>query len=156
MAHWLEETENMVYAGRIKVPYRWYVGEVGSRFLTALRDKREIWGTRCSKCKRVYVPPAKNCGECFTLTDEWVQVKNTGTLQSFTVVRYSHDMQPRSVPFAYGLIKLDDADGSLLHFIGDTDLDALQVGMRVEAVFAEEREGSILDIQHFRPVEGGD
>jgi len=152
MADWKEEVENVVYSGRIKVPYKWYVGEVGSRFLIAIRDKKEIWGTKCPKCKKVYVPPQKNCGECFELTDEWVKVKDTGTLESFTVARYSHDMQPTKQPIAYGLIKLDGADGALLHMIGDTDLGKLKVGMKVKAVFADKREGTILDIKHFTPA----
>ena len=109
MADWKDEVENIVYPGRIKVPYKWSVGETGSRFLVALRDDKEIWGTKCPSCNKVYVPPLKNCGECFTLTDEWVKVGSTGTLASFTVVHYAHAMQPVETPFAYGLIRLDGA-----------------------------------------------
>lgn len=152
MADWLDEVENVVFSGRIKVPYKWYVGEVGSRFLTGLRDKKEIWGTKCPKCKKVYVPPLKNCGECFVLTDKWVKLGDTGTLESFTVANYSHDMQPVKAPVAYGLIKLDGADGAMLHLLGETDVDKLKVGMKVKAVFAKKREGTIMDIKHFAPA----
>ncbi|MGD0275476.1 MAG: Zn-ribbon domain-containing OB-fold protein [Syntrophales bacterium] len=152
MTDWKDEVANMVYEGRIKVPYLWNVGETGSRFLAALRDSQEIWGTRCPKCKKVYVFPVKSCGECFVPTEEWVKVAETGILESFTVVHYSHDMQPVKAPLAYGLIKLDGADGALLHLIGDTDLDKLKVGMRMKAVFAPERKGTITDIQHFTPA----
>ena len=152
MADWKNQVENLVYSGRIKVPYKWYVGEAGSRFLIALRDNKELWGTKCPQCKKVYVPPVKNCGECFALTDEWVRVKDAGTLESFTVVRYAHDMHPLKAPFAYGLIRLDGADGALLHLIGDVDPDTLEVGMRVKAVFADQREGTIMDIKHFAPA----
>ncbi|HDP80971.1 MAG TPA: DNA-binding protein, partial [Spirochaetes bacterium] len=75
MDSWKTGVENMVYPGRIKVPYKWDVGETGSYFLTRLRDEKELWGRRCPGCGRVYVPPLKNCGECFLLTDEWVRVK---------------------------------------------------------------------------------
>ena len=152
MTDWKAEVENIVCSGRIKVPYKWYVGEIGSHFLTRLRDAREIWGRHCPKCQRVYVPPVKNCGECFALTDQWVKVKDEGTVESFTVVRYTHEMHPVKAPFAYALIRLDGADGALLHLIGGTDPDRLKVGMRVKAVFAEQREGSILDIRHFEPM----
>jgi hypothetical protein len=152
MANAKKKEANMVYAGRIKVPYAWSVGTTGSRFLTALRDEKEIWGVRCPKCKRVYVYPVKNCGECFVPTEAWVKVANVGTLTSFTVVHYHHDMQPRKRPLAYGLVKLDGADGALLHLIGDADPADLKVGMRVKAVFARKRAGSILDIQHFAPA----
>ena len=154
IANWKDEVENIIYSGRIKVPYKWYVGEVGSRFLTALRDDKEIWGIRCPECRKVYVPPVKNCGECFALTDEWVRVEETGTLEAFTVVRYAHAMQPVEPPFAYGLIRLDGADGALPHLIGEADLDELKAGMRLKAIFADERKGSILDIKHFAPIRG--
>jgi len=152
MTDWKAEVENIIYSGRIKVPYTWYVGEIGSHFLTRLRDAMEIWGRKCPKCQRVYVPPVKNCGECFALTDQWVKVKDEGTVESFTVVRYTHEMQPVKAPFAYGLIRLDGADGALLHLIGGVDPERVKVGMRVKAVFAEQREGSILDIRHFEPM----
>ena len=32
MPGWLDEVEEMVLSGRIKVPYKWWVGETGSRF----------------------------------------------------------------------------------------------------------------------------
>jgi uncharacterized OB-fold protein len=152
MADWKDSVENIVYSGRIKVPYKWYVGEVGSRFYTNLRDNKEFWGTKCPKCSKVYVPPVKNCGECFALTDEWVKVEDTGTLESFTVVDYSHAMQPVKAPIIYGLVKLDGADGSILHMIGDVKKEDLKVGMKVKAVFADKRDGTILDIKHFAPA----
>ena len=152
MTDWKAEVENIVYSGRIKVPYTWYVGEIGSHFLARLRDAREIWGRQCPKCKKVYVPPVKNCGECFALTDQWVQVKDEGTVESFTIVRYTHEMHPVEAPFSYALIRLDGADGALLHLIGGIDPERLKIGMRVKAVFAEPREGSILDIRHFEPI----
>jgi len=47
MKNWLETVEPLVYESRIKVPYTWSVGEVGSRFLIELRDHKKIYGTRC-------------------------------------------------------------------------------------------------------------
>lgn len=145
------DVENIIYHGRIKVPYKWYVGETGSRFFIGLRDDKEIWGNRCPKCDRVYVPPVKTCWECFIPTEEWVQLKDTGTVESFTVTHYSEGVAPKDVPIIYGLIKIDGADGSFLHFIGDVEPGEVSAGMRVKAVFAEERTGSILDIKHFAP-----
>jgi hypothetical protein len=142
----------MVYEGRIKVPYLWSVGETGSRFLEALRDRQEIWGTRCPQCRKVFVYPVKHCGECFVPIGEWVRVGHSGTLESFTIARYAHSMQPVAPPLAYGLIRLDGADGSLLHLIGDADLGKLKVGMRMKAVFAPERKGAITDIRYFTPA----
>ena len=61
----------------------------------------------------------------------------------------SHTM---ATPFIYGIILLDGADTGLTHFLGEVDPEDMRIGMRVEAVFQEEREGSILDIKYFRPI----
>jgi len=60
-------------------------------------------------------------------------------------------VDPKDVPIIYGLIKIDGADGSFLLFIGDVEPGDVSAGMRVKAVFAEERTGGILDIKHFAP-----
>ncbi len=36
--------------------------------------------------------------------------------------------------------------------MGEVDPEQVQIGMRVEAVFKEEREGNIFDIRYFRPI----
>lgn len=147
------QAEEIVYKGRIKVPYMWYVGEYGSRFYVELRDNKKIWGTKCSACGMVLVPPRNFCGKCFVPMTEWVELKDTGTLETFTVVHYAEPaLQPLEPPFAYGIIRLDGADTGFVHLIYDTDLSALKAGMRVQAVFKEERQGNLLDIQYFRAV----
>jgi len=152
MTDWKDDVKNIVCPGRIKVPYTWSVGETGSRFFVALRDNQEIWGIKCRACGKVYVYPVKTCPECFIQTEEWVKVEDTGTLESFTIVHYSHSMHPFKAPLVYGLVKLDGADGALLHLIGNVKAEQLKTGMRVKAVFAEERKGSIMDIKCFAPA----
>lgn len=75
----------------------------------------------------------------------------TGTLVNFTVVRKPEAHHPRKAPFAYGVIQLDGADSNLVHFLGEINLDHIQLGMRLQAVFKEERVGNILDIAYFKP-----
>jgi uncharacterized protein len=48
---------------------------------------------------------------------------------------------------------MDGADTVLLHRLVDVD-EGLSIGMRVRAVLATEREGSILDVEGFSPVGG--
>jgi len=146
------KSERASCEGRIKVPYKWYVGETGSRFFIALRDRCEIWGTKCPGCNKVYVPPAKNCWECFRPLDEWVPVDDSGIVESFTVARNPDSMFGLEPPVVYGLIRLGGASGSLLHYIGGVNPAEVRVGMRVKAVYAEQRSGNILDIKYFAPV----
>ena len=152
MQNWLEQTEALVYSGRIKVPYRWWVGETGSRFFIALRDEKKILGTYCEKCRLVFIPPRKTCGRCFHPQMEWRELGSQGTLPTWTVPRYREAMHPLEPPFAYGIIKLNGADTGLSHFLGEVEFDRIKIGMKVEPVFRKERQGSILDIKYFKPV----
>jgi uncharacterized OB-fold protein len=84
--------------------------------------------------------------------DEWVEVSNEGTLTAYTMVYQSEPSYPVKTPFAYGIIKLDGADTGFAHIIGELNSKDLRIGMRVQAVFKENRIGSILDIQYFKPI----
>jgi uncharacterized OB-fold protein len=127
------------------------VGATGTTFLKAIRDEKKIMGIKCPSCGKVYVPPRSHCPTCFSRMSEWVDLSGKGTLSSYTVVRYEEPYLPKPVPFAYGVIQMDGADTGMAHILGEVDLDKIKVGMRLEPVFKDEREGSILDIDYFKP-----
>lgn len=147
-----QASEAVIVPGAIIMPYKYSVGETGSKFFVELRDNKRILGIRCPQCHCVYVPPRSTCGKCFSKLEEWVEVARKGTLLSYTVVHYSSPVHPVAPPFAYGVIQLDGADTGLLHLLGEVDLPGITIGMRVEAVFKEERQGNMLDISYFRPL----
>jgi uncharacterized OB-fold protein len=127
------------------------VGATGSKFLIGIRDNKKIMGIKCPRCKKVYVPPRSHCPTCCVKMDEWVELSGKGTLDTFTVVRYKEPYQPKEPPIVYGIIKLDGADTGLPHIIGEVDPNKVKIGMRLEPVFKDEREASLLDIDHFKP-----
>lgn len=148
MTRWLDDVEPLTLKGQIAVPYTWWVGETGSRFLMALRDEQKILGNRCQTCGTVFVPPRKNCGRCFRDITEWVELGTEGVVTAHTVVRYSSPIHPAEPPFAYALIRLDGADVGLLHIVR-RNLDRLKNDVRVRARFRKERSGHILDVESF-------
>lgn len=149
-----EGIEPMIRESKIDVPYSWWAGNTASRFLLALRDRQQITATRCGACGRVALPPRKECPACSTESAEWVDLSGQGTLLAFTVARRGRASIPadRPLPVIWGLVQLDGADTGLLAFLGEVAPEAVRIGMRVEAVFAAERRGSIRDISHFRPL----
>lgn len=144
--------EPAVYRSGINVPYHWWAGETATRFFAAIRDERKIMGTKCSQCGKVFLPPRKTCIHCFTRNEEWVALSSEGELVSFTVARRQLAALPKKTPVIYGLIKLDGADTALLHMLGEVDPSKVKIGMRVAAKFSDERKGSIMDIDYFKPV----
>jgi uncharacterized protein len=151
MDNWMENIQGLTLKGQIRLPYTWWVGDVGSRFLRALRDEEKILGNHCMKCNTVYVPPRKNCGRCFKGIDKWVELEKEGVVQAHTIVRFQYPVQPAPAPFAYAVIKLDGADVGLVHIIKE-GLDKLKNGVRVRALFKEDRKGHILDIDSFEII----
>ena len=138
-------------------PFFWSAGRYRSRFLVEIRDHKRFFGIRCPKCKKVFVPPKQVCGPCFTVMDEPVEVGPQGEVITFTILRFSF-VDPatgttKPVPYAFGSIRLDGADTVLSHYIEYQDESRVQIGARVEAVFEEERTGSIMDIKGFRLLE---
>jgi len=55
-------------------------------------------------------------------------------------------------PYPVGIIKLDGADTGMCHLLGEVVPEDIKIGMRVEAVFQEQRKGNILDIAYFKPA----
>ena len=144
--------EAFVVEGKMALPYQYFAGATGSRFLAALRDDKRILGMRCEECDMVFVPPRQTCERCFAdLTGAWVEVGPEGEVVGHTVVRYAEPYQPKETPYVLALIRLDGADTALVHLLA-CDREAVQAGLRVRAVFSDESRDNILDIRHFEPV----
>jgi uncharacterized OB-fold protein len=148
----LEDLDVFVYHGKIYIPNTYTAGAVGSRFLIELRDNKKIMGTKCPKCDLVFVPARSVCKYCFAQLDQWVEVSDKGTLLTYTVAGQANGVQPVDPPIIYGIVQLDGASTGLVHMLSEVDFEKLVVGMRVKAVFKEERAGSILDIKYFAPL----
>ncbi len=137
---------------RMKANSRYYAGKMGSLFYVNLRDEKTLVGAYCPKCNKTFWPPRSTCGKCFSELTQIVEIGPYGTVETFTTVMYSEPIHPRKAPFIYGVIKLDGADTGITHFIDETDMGNVHIGMRVKPVFAAERQGNILDIKYFKPL----
>ena len=150
----------LTISSEIELPYNYSLGKYGGRLVTELKHNSRIVGIKCPECGHVYVPPRRVCGKCFIEMDEFVEVSNSGILQSFTVVYFSfldpETGKKRPVPYGYGRIKLDGANSDFLCFLEESDFEKLKIGVRVEAVYNENRVGSFKDIKYFKKVEGSD
>ncbi len=144
--------DSFVVKGKLALPFQYFAGRTGSRFLTTLRDRKVIMGVRCQQCNKVFVPPRQTCERCMAdLSDAWVELKPTGTVTGFTVVRYPEPHQPVAPPYILALIQLDGADASLCHVVRGIPASQMKVGLRVKAVFAKKSGATIMDIACFRP-----
>ena len=153
-----QEEEILIMPGAWNLPFRHTAGRFASRFFRELRDSQKIYGVRCPQCRRVLLPPRPMCERCFASIDEWVEVGHQGTLEAFTIL-YVPFLGLPPPPVGMIVVKLDGADTCLQHILSGVDLsdpeksrELVKIGMRVEAVWREQRRGEILDIQYFKPI----
>ncbi len=151
-----ESKDCFIVEGKLALPYQYFAGRLGSRFLIGIRDEKKIRGVKCEKCGKVFIPPRKHCERCFVdISENFVDLGNTGTVTGFTIVRYSEPHQPCKPPYILALIKLDGADTPFAHIVRGVPLSKMKTGLRVQAVFAKKTTNSIMDIDHFRPIPEG-
>jgi uncharacterized OB-fold protein len=132
-------------------PYKHSTGETIGRFLAGLKEQKKIWGQR-ARGLGVVVPPLGYSEVDGSTGGEWVEVQPTGVVTAAAVVHEPIEgLHPAPVPFAFVLVKLDGADTALAHIVTDGH-DRVRIGSRVEAVWADERTGTIRDIARFRLV----
>ena len=148
----IAEEEILVAERNFDSIFSYTAGIIRSKFLTELRDNKKIVGTRCPNCNLVWVPARSTCVKCFASLKEFVEVGNTGIVTTYSVVNTYQKFYPLKPPFILGIIQLDGADTGLVHLIGEVNPEDVKLGMRVMAVFKDERIGSILDIHYFKPV----
>jgi uncharacterized OB-fold protein len=141
------------WRGTLPVTNRYTYGLAGERFFRAIKDEAKILGTYCSKCDVTYVPAATFCERCLNHLDQWVDVGLLGEIITFTLLYFNEDGSARQEPEVLAFVRF--GNGGLIHRLGEIDPANVSIGMKVEAVFKppEDRQGSILDIAYFKPIE---
>jgi hypothetical protein len=148
----VEGKDVWVYEGQINIPNTYTAGALGTEIFTKLRDEKKIMGMRCPTCNKVFVLARSICRDCFEKMDEMVELSDQGTVLTYTVCSQPNPVQPSKTPLTYAVIQLDGADNGMVHMLGEVEPEAISIGMRVQAVFKEERTGNILDIEYFKPL----
>jgi uncharacterized protein len=160
----------------ITVPYQWTCGPIYGQFLGGLKEK-QIMGIKCGPCGKTYCPPQETCPGCGAEFDpeNFVTLGQEGEVISFTRIEVNffgpppdHDyinsriypaeledhplLWPPEPPYALALVRMDGADNAFLHLVKGADMENLAVGGRVRAVWSEEREGYLLDLERFTVI----
>jgi len=139
-----------------KVKYAWATGVAIGRFLREIKAGKII-GTKCDNCGRIVVPPRIFCEQCFRPVNKWVDLPDTGTVNTYSVSHIATDTTRLKTPVIPAVIEIDGtSNAGFLHVLGDVTPSSVKIGMRVKAVWKDpgQRAGSITDIKYFKPIEG--
>ena len=128
------KTFSVTYAPKLR--YAWDTGQAISRYLAELKEGRLI-ARACRKCERVMIPPRMFCERCFRPTDEWVYVKDTGRIFTFSLCYVSWDVRRLKQPEIPAVIEIDGASPGMgiLHVVKRITPGKVRVGMPVRAVW---------------------
>lgn len=138
--------------GDIPMGHKYTMGVAGERFFQHLKEHGQITATIHEGSEAAVLPPRLYNTDTFAPISEWVTVGPEGTVETFTVVRKDRRGEKYDSPRVLALVRVDGAEGGLLHWIGGCDPADVSIGMRVCAVFEEERSGGMSDIRHFEPA----
>jgi len=105
-------------------------------FWDACNDSRLLI-KRCGSCGEAHYYPRSLCPLCFSAETAWEEVKGTGEIYTFSVMRRA------PVPFALAYITLDEGI-SILTNIVDCDLDKIEIGQRMRLVFKPAEDGQLV------------
>ena len=102
---------------------------------------------RCAACSRNVFYPRAVCPHCLSDRLDWMRATGRGTVHSFTVVHRTSEEFSADLPFAVGLIDLEEG----VRMMARLDVGEPAVGMPVQVVF--ERVDDQLSLPHFKEVE---
>lgn len=138
--------------------YAWDDGVAIGYYLKQLKEGK-ITGCRCERCNIITVPPRTFCEHCFKPISDWVDLRDTGTINTYSISHVDWKagrLKPDERRHTPAVIEIDGASSGhgILHLIGDVEPDDIKIGMRVKAVWKpkKERTGSITDILYFKPI----
>ena len=124
-----------------KADYRFDAGVAIGQFLSGLKDGK-LLGRKCNSCGRIVIPPRMFCEKCFCRSDEWVELRDTGRVNTFSVSFVNWDASRRTTPQVPAVIEIDGASPGMgiLHLLGEVGdslagvLERVKVGMAVQTV----------------------
>ena len=136
--------------------FAWDTGIAIAQYLQGLKDGL-LLGAFCSTCRKTVIPPRSVCEWCFRPMDHYVELEDTGTVNTFSLCYVTWDVKRISEPVIPAVIEIDSASPlhGIMHMLGEVDPDQVHIGMKVKAVWKPtvDRAGAITDILYFKPLE---
>jgi len=137
----------------IRLEYDYRPGAAQSVFLNGLAQRKLI-GARAGKDGPVYIPPRGADPRSARVLDDFVEVRDTGTVVTFSITRVPSPNIALAPPYAAISVLLDGAGLAFFHVLRACPLEEVRIGMRVRARWAAEAElrPDVWSIECFEPT----
>jgi uncharacterized protein len=84
---------------------------------------------QCNSCNESHYYPRVLCPHCQSDRTSWLESKGTGSIYTYSVMRYG-------VPYAIAFVELDEGPKMMTNIV-DCDLDTVHIGQRVKVIFKQ-------------------
>jgi len=111
-------------------------------------QRYRLQAAKCNKCSRVYFPPRLVCAQCGSREFHSIDLKNEGTVETFTVIHVAPSQFAMQAPYALGIVWMED-DVRLLAQITDCEPEEIEIGMPVKIEFRKISEDGDAGIIHY-------
>jgi uncharacterized OB-fold protein len=82
-----------------------FVSETKSQEFVTRLEEGKMMTTQCKNCKRITFPPKMDCASCGSNDVEWVEIRGTGKLATFTTVMYGPAGFEDKVPYTLAVVQ---------------------------------------------------
>ena len=126
-----------------------------------LKDEK-LMGSRCARCRALYVPPRPICIKCQGDSLTWEEMSGSGKLSAFTCISIGPSFMiaegyNRKNPYCSGVVELDEGPrvDARIDGVDPKNPDAIIIGMPLRIKFVHgQKEELPITYMAFEPVSG--
>jgi uncharacterized OB-fold protein len=111
-------------------------------------NEEKLMGSRCKKCKALFVPPRSICVKCYSSEMEWVEMNGTGQLAAFTCITVAPPFMmaqgyDRKHPYCSGVVELEEGTrvDARIEGVDATRPEEIKIGIPLRVKFLHQVEG---------------
>jgi uncharacterized OB-fold protein len=109
------------------------------KFWEGLKEGK-VYATKCTKCGRIYFPPAADCPDCMQSNMEWVELSKEAEIETYTHVVIRPTTFSQYKPYTVAIGKLTEGV-KVLAWLTGFKLSQIKVGMKVKLTAKVSQEG---------------
>lgn len=97
-------------------------------------NANKLMAAKCSKCGTVILPPKPMCTKCLSTNLKWTELKDSGTLLSYTIIHVAPEQFQSLAPYIVGIVEFENGL-RLPGMICDVAPEMLKVGLKLKICF---------------------
>lgn len=105
-----------------------------ARYWREIPQRYRLEANECNSCGEVYYPPRRVCAKCGSREFGAAILPDTGTVETFTVIRVAPSEFTDLAPYAVAIVKLDDGPRIMCQLV-DAAPEEIGIGMPVKLEF---------------------